>query len=84
MKYITTINDRRFEIEVRNDGTVWVNGEQRDVDFLPLTESLFSIISRPTEHRVRDRNPRPIESGMRWARRAAPVANCRAAPATRP
>ncbi len=50
MKYITTINDRRFEIEVRNDGTVWVNGEQRDVDFLPLTESLFSIIMNSTSH----------------------------------
>ncbi len=50
MKYITTINDRRFEIEVRNDGTVWVNGEQRDVDFLPLTDSLFSIIMNSTSH----------------------------------
>lgn len=50
MKYITTINDKRFEIEVRNDGTVWLNGVQRDVDFLPLTDSLYSILMDSTSH----------------------------------
>jgi biotin carboxyl carrier protein len=50
MKYITTINDRRFDIEVRNDNTVWVNGVQRHVDFLPLTDSLYSLIMDSTSH----------------------------------
>ncbi|PJF41108.1 MAG: biotin/lipoyl-binding protein [Chloroflexi bacterium] len=46
MKYITTINDQQFEIEIRPDGSLWVNGEQRRIDFLPLGEaSLYSIIA---------------------------------------
>lgn len=44
MKYITTINDKQFEIEIGNDGRVLVNGEPREVDFLPLEPSLYSII----------------------------------------
>lgn len=44
MKYITTINDKQFEIEIGNDGRVLVNGEPREVDFLPLEASLYSII----------------------------------------
>jgi biotin carboxyl carrier protein len=52
MKYITTINDRKFEIEIRNDGSVWVNGQPRDVDFLPLTDSLYSVIMNSTSHEV--------------------------------
>lgn len=45
MKYVTLINERRFEIEVDNDGRVSVNGEARDVDFLNLGGSLFSLIT---------------------------------------
>ncbi|MCU0497811.1 MAG: biotin/lipoyl-binding protein [Anaerolineae bacterium] len=52
MKYITTINDKKFEIEIRNDGSVWVNGESRDVDFLALNNSLYSIIMENRSHEV--------------------------------
>ena len=45
MKYVTIINERRFEIEVDNDGRVLINGEERDVDFLNLGGSLFSLIT---------------------------------------
>lgn len=44
MKYVTMINDQKYEIEIDKDGTVKVNGELRQVDFLPLGESLYSII----------------------------------------
>jgi len=44
MKYVTIINDTKFEIEIRNDGTLLVNGKPRTVDFLPLDESLFSVL----------------------------------------
>jgi biotin carboxyl carrier protein len=44
MKYITTIKDKKFEIEIQNDGSVLVNGQPREVDFLSLTPSLYSII----------------------------------------
>ncbi len=36
MKYVTIINDTRFEIEIDKDGTLTVNGEPREVDFLAL------------------------------------------------
>ncbi len=45
MKYVTIINNRNFEIEIDNDGSVLVNGEARDVDFLNLGGSLFSVIT---------------------------------------
>ncbi len=48
MKYVTIINNQSYEIEIDNDGGVLVNGEARDVDFLNLGGSLFSVI---TEHR---------------------------------
>jgi biotin carboxyl carrier protein len=44
MKYVTTINDKKFEIEILNDGTVLVNGEKRAVDFHSLGPSLYSIL----------------------------------------
>lgn len=45
MKYVTIIADRSYEIEIDNDGAILVNGELRDVDFLNLGGSLYSIIT---------------------------------------
>ena len=45
MKYVTIINDQSFEIEIDNDGSVTINGELRDVDFLNLGGSLYSVIT---------------------------------------
>lgn len=45
MKYVAVINDQSYEIEIDNDGAILVNGEQRDVDFLNLGGSLYSIIT---------------------------------------
>ena len=44
MKYVTTVNDKRYEIEVGNDGRLLVNGAERQVDFLSLGPSLYSVI----------------------------------------
>jgi biotin carboxyl carrier protein len=44
MKYVTIINDTRFEIEIGSDGSLRVNGEPREVDFLALGPSLYSIL----------------------------------------
>lgn len=45
MKYVTVIEDQSYEIEIDNDGAILVNGELRDVDFLNLGGSLYSIIT---------------------------------------
>ncbi|MCY4073675.1 MAG: biotin/lipoyl-binding protein [Chloroflexi bacterium] len=45
MKYVTVIKDQSYEIEIDNDGAILVNGELRDVDFLNLGGSLYSIIT---------------------------------------
>ena len=45
MRYVTVVNDQSFEIEIDNDGAILVNGELRDVDFLNLGGSLYSIIT---------------------------------------
>ncbi len=44
MKYVTTINGTTFEIEIQKDGELTVNGEPREVDFLTLGPSLYSVI----------------------------------------
>jgi hypothetical protein len=44
MKYVTTISNKTFEIEIERDGSVLVNGEHRHVDFLALGPALYSII----------------------------------------
>ncbi len=45
MKYVAIINERRYEIDIDSDGGVTVDGSPRDVDFLNLGGSLFSVIT---------------------------------------
>lgn len=45
MKYVTLINNQSYEIEIDHDGSVLVNGQARDVDFLNLGGDLFSVIT---------------------------------------
>jgi len=45
MKYVTTINDKQYEIEVDPQGNISVNGEPRHVDFLALDGGLYSVIT---------------------------------------
>jgi biotin carboxyl carrier protein len=53
MKYTTTINNVTFEIEIQNDGTLLVNGQPREIDFLPLgNPSLYSLIRDNVSHEV--------------------------------
>ena len=44
MKYVTIINNEQFEVEIDKDGKIKVNGEAREVDFLQLSPSLYSVI----------------------------------------
>lgn len=52
MKYVTTINGERFEIDIDKDGNLLVNGDPRDVDFRPLGTSLYSIIMNNRSYQV--------------------------------
>ena len=52
MRYITTINDKEFVIDIQRDGTILVNGEKREVDFLALGPSLYSVITEHTSHEM--------------------------------
>src|SRR5688572_17492312 len=45
MKYTTTVNDEKYEIEIKGDGRVFVNGEERVVDFKSMGEhAIFSLL----------------------------------------
>lgn len=44
MKYTTILNGETYEIEIQNDGSVIVNGNRREIDFLDLGNSVYSII----------------------------------------
>lgn len=50
MKYVTTINEKTFEIEFKPDGSMLVNGEPRSYDFLSLGEHLYSVIMDNQSH----------------------------------
>lgn len=53
MKYITKVNGIDFEIDIRPDGKLLVNGEERHIDFLPFSDpSLFSLIMDNLSHEV--------------------------------
>lgn len=44
MKYLTTVNDKQYEIEINQNGRVTVNGIEREIDFYALQSSLYSLI----------------------------------------
>ncbi len=52
MKYKTIINNVEFDVEIDGDGHVFVNGEARNIDFLALSSSLYSIIKDNESHQV--------------------------------
>ncbi len=52
MKYQATVNGTKYEIEINQDGELFVNGKQRYVDFLSLRETLYSVISETESHDV--------------------------------
>lgn len=44
MRYSTTVNGKTYEIEINQDGKVLVNGEEKNVNFLNISDSLYSVI----------------------------------------
>ena len=53
MKYITTLNGQKYEIEIQRDGKLLVNGSERSVDFRQVGDSsLFSIVTQDRSHEV--------------------------------
>lgn len=52
MKYVTTVNNKSFEIEIRPDGSLLVNGQKREADFRELGPSQYSILSENISHEL--------------------------------
>lgn len=52
MKYVTIVNDKKFEIEIDADGGIIVNGEKRDVDFRALGPAMYSILAQNVSHEL--------------------------------
>ncbi|MBI1282095.1 MAG: biotin/lipoyl-binding protein [Anaerolineaceae bacterium] len=52
MKYVTTVNNKQFEIEILADGSITVDGKKRDVDFRALGPSMYSILSENVSHEL--------------------------------
>ncbi len=57
MKYITIINKQQFELEILPDGSLLLNGQPHEVDFLALSNALYSMLkdNRSYEMAVEDR-----------------------------
>jgi biotin carboxyl carrier protein len=60
MKYLTTVNNQTFEIEINEAGRLTVNGQERTVDFQMIREALFSALldNRSIEAIVEERDGR--------------------------
>ena len=73
MKYVTTVNNKRFEIEILADGSITVDGQKRDVDFHALGPSMYSILAENVSHELtieqRDDDIDPQDAAARHCRR---------------
>lgn len=52
MKYVTTINGKKFEIDIQRDGSLLVNGEKREVDFRAMGPSQYSVLMENVSHEL--------------------------------
>ena len=52
MKYVTTVNNKQFEIEILADGSITVDGKKREVDFRALDPSMYSILAENVSHEL--------------------------------
>lgn len=52
MKYVTTVNNKRFEIEILADGSITVDGQKKDVDFRALGPAMYSILAENVSHEL--------------------------------
>ncbi len=52
MKYVTTVNNKQFEIEIHADGSITVDGKKREVDFRALGPSMYSILAENVSHEL--------------------------------
>jgi acetyl/propionyl-CoA carboxylase alpha subunit len=45
MRYVATVNEKEYTIDVLPDGKLLVNGEERDIDFLALDDkAMYSLL----------------------------------------
>lgn len=52
MKYVTTVNNKQFEIEILADGSITVDGKKREVDFRALGPAMYSILAENVSHEL--------------------------------
>ncbi len=79
MKYVTIINDRKYEIDIDRDGAIRVNGQERTVDFLPLSGALYSLLTNNRSHEVLvEEHDEEVEVILRGRRYGAVVMDERA------
>jgi biotin carboxyl carrier protein len=52
MKYVTTVNNKKFEIEILADGSITVDGKRREVDFRALGPAMYSILAENVSHEL--------------------------------
>lgn len=52
MKYVTTVNNKKFEIEILADGSITVDGKKREVDFRALGPAMYSILAENVSHEL--------------------------------
>ncbi len=54
MKYITTVGDKQFTIDINHDGQVTVDGEVINVDILQMQDTtMYSLIINSQSHDIR-------------------------------
>lgn len=79
MKYITIVGGKQFEIDIDKSGKLLVNGEPREIDFLALGSSLYSVIMQNDSYEtIIEERDGMIEVQMRGRLFAAEVLDERA------
>ena len=44
MKYLTTVNGKTYTVDINQDGRITIDGDDHNVDFQTISESLYSAI----------------------------------------
>jgi len=53
-KYITTVNDKKFTIDINHDGVITIDGQEIDADMLQMLDSaMYSILIAGQSHDIR-------------------------------
>jgi len=67
MKYVTTVNNKQFEIEILADGSITVDGKKARCRLQALGPAMYSILAENVSHELTIEERDDESSADAWA-----------------